>query len=82
MAGFPTSRALNISVENVMQPVEERWDGRSAPYPGGERDAAPCRVSAGEVWVGVTIGPSFMGDTLLDAQHGPSLPTGPVLVLS
>lgn len=35
MAGFPTSRALNISVENVMQPVEERWDGRVSPISWG-----------------------------------------------
>lgn len=35
VAGFPTSRALNISVENVMQPVEERWDGRVSPISWG-----------------------------------------------
>ena len=27
----PTSRALPVSVENVMQPMEERWDGRVSP---------------------------------------------------
>ena len=50
------------------------WKGQ--PLILGERDAAPCRVSAGEVWVGVTIGPSH-GDTMLDAQHRPSTPYWP-----
>ena len=32
------------------------WEGQ--PHSLEEGEAAPCRVSASEVWVGVTTGPS------------------------
>lgn len=69
MAGVLHVQILPVSVENMMQLMEEGgMEGQ--PHSLG-REAGPCRVSVGKIQLEVTTGPSH-GDTIPDAQHRPS----------